>query len=228
MDVKLTFEKCKKSKNKIMSQSESFELLDKYKIPIAEHKTTDNIEDAIEFANKVGYPVVMKAVSPDVIHKTDVGGVILDVTNENQVRVAYSRLIKNMKKINAKMEGVFIQKMIPRGTEVMIGGKKDATFGPTIAFGLGGIFVEVFNDISFRVVPINKNDAKQMIEEIKGYKILQGARGKQKVNIDDLIKVLTNVSKLLNDYPEIKELDLNPVIVTSKSVNAVDARIICE
>ena len=217
MNPRKIFKKIKKSNRKMLNEQEAREILKHYKIPLVKGIATKKIEDAIKFAKKNGYPLAMKIISPDVVHKTDVGGVVLNIRNEKQVRDAYFRIIKNMKKINARVSGIFVQQMIEDGYEVMIGGKKDPTFGPTIAFGLGGIFVEVFNDISFRIVPINKQDAEQMIKEIKGYKILNGYRGKPKADM-----------KSLKENPEIKELDLNPVFALKDKAIVVDTRIICE
>ena len=228
MNPRKIFKKIKKSNRKMLNEQEAREILKHYKIPLVKGIATKKIEDAIKFAKKNGYPLAMKIISPDVVHKTDVGGVVLNIRNEKQVRDAYFRIIKNMKKINARVSGIFVQQMIEDGYEVMIGGKKDPTFGPTIAFGLGGIFVEVFNDVSFRIVPINKQDAEQMIKEIKGYKILNGYRGKPKADMKSLIDILMKISKMLKENPEIKELDLNPVFALKDKAIVVDTRIICE
>lgn len=212
---------------KFLNMKETREILKKYRIPLVGGIITKEINDAVKFANKNGYPLALKIVSPDVIHKTDVGGIILNVQNEKQIREGFYNLSKKMKKIHARISGIFVQKMITEGYEVIVGGKRDPTFGQTIAFGLGGIFVEVFDDISFRVVPVEKQDAEQMIKEIKGYKILKGYRGKPKAHIESLVDILMKVSKLLKENPEIKELDLNPVFALPKEAVVVDARIIC-
>jgi len=228
MNPRKIFKKTKKLNRKMLNEQEAREVLKYYKIPLVKGMATKKIEDAVKFAKKNGYPLAMKIISPDVVHKTDVGGVVLDIRNEKQVRDAYFKIIKNMKRINARVSGIFVQQMIENGYEVMVGGKKDPTFGPTIAFGLGGIFVEVFDDISFRIVPINKKDAEQMIREIKGYKILKGYRGKSKAKIKSLVDILMRVSKMLKENPEIKELDLNPIFALRDKAIVVDTRIICE
>jgi len=228
MKIKSILRKAKKSNKKFVGMKQTRQILKKYRIPVVDGIITKEVNDAIKFAKKNGYPLALKVVSPDVIHKTEVNGLILNIENEKQIRQGFYDLSKNMKKIHARLSGIFVQKMIKGGHEVIVGGKKDPTFGQTIAFGLGGIFVEVFDDISFRIVPIEKQDAKQMIKEIKGYKILKGFRGKPKADMNSLIDILMKVSRLLKENPEIKELDLNPVFALPKEVVVVDARIICE
>lgn len=231
MDSKKIFNKAKTEDRKILTIDESFKVLENYKIPIAYYKVVKSKGDVVKSAKHIGYPVVLKAISKKVTHKSDVGGVFLDIRSEEAAGKAFDDILKNMRKANAKVEGILVQKMIGgkkgNAQEVMIGGKKDSQFGQTIAFGLGGIFVEVFEDIVFRVVPIAKADAEEMVKEIKGYKILSGFRGK-KYDIDSLVSMLTKVSKMLDENQNIAELDINPVILLSKGAIAVDTRIILE
>jgi len=175
----------------------------------------------------LGYPVVLKAISKKVSHKTDVGAIFLSLYSEKAVQDAFDEISKNVKKAKAKLDSVLVQKMIVGGQEIMIGGKKDPQFGQTIAFGLGGIFVEVLEDVAFRVVPITKKDAEKMMKEIKGYKILSGFRGK-KYDTGAIVDALMKISKMLDENQNIAELDLNPIIALPKGTIAVDARIILE
>ena len=230
MKPKEIFKRVKRAKRKNLTEAEAREVLKFYRIPLVEAKIVKNLEEAKSFVKKVGYPVVLKVISPQIIHKTEVGGVILNIRSDKELFEAFHEIMKNVERSmpNAEIKGFFIQKMMPRDYEVIIGGKKDPTFGQTIAFGLGGIFVEVFEDVSFRVVPISKEDAREMIQEIKGYKILKGYRGKKPADINALIDILLKTSKMLEENEEIKELDINPVFALHKGAYAGDARIILE
>jgi len=224
------FKKVKNSKRNNLTEVESREVLEHYKIPVVKGEIIKTIEEAKKFVEKVGYPVVLKVVSRQIIHKTDIGGVILNIRNERELYQAYHQIIKNVEKKapKAKIQGLFIQEMLPNDVEVIVGGKKDPTFGQTIAFGLGGVFVEVFEDVSFRVVPITRRDAIEMFKEIKALKILKGYRGKPPVDFEALVDILLKTSKMLEENPEIKELDINPVFALSDRAVAGDARIIVE
>ena len=230
MKPKEIFERVKGKKRNNLTELESREVLTHYGISLVKGEIIKTIEDAKKFVDRIGYPVVLKVLSPQIIHKSDVGGVILDIRNEKELFQAYHQIIKNVeeKAPNAVIDRFFIQEMVSGGREVIIGGKWDPTFGQTIAFGLGGIFVEVFEDISFRIVPIKKEDALGMIKEIKAYKILKGYRGKKPVSIDALVDILVKTSKMLEENPEIKELDINPVFAQPNQAIAGDARIIIE
>jgi len=229
MSPKEIFDKVKKSRRNNLTEKESREVLEYYNIPVVKGEIVKSIELAKQFIEKIHYPIALKVVSKQIIHKTDVGGVMLNIMNEKDLIDGYHEIVKNIEKNvpNATIEGIFIQEMLS-GTEVIIGGKKDPTFGQTIAFGLGGIFVEIYKDISFRVLPITKIDALKMIKEIKAYKILEGYRGSKPANIDALVDMLLKTSKLLEENPEIKELDINPVFAMPNRAVAADARIIFE
>jgi len=226
MKPKQLFKKLKKQRRNILTVEEALGVLASYKIPIVKGELAKNEEKSVEIAEKIGFPVAMKVVSKDVIHKTDVKGLLLNLNSAEEVRKGFAEVIKNVKKKipKAKIEGVLIQKMID-GQEIIVGGKKDPQFNQVLMFGLGGIFTEVFNDVTFRVIPIKKEDAEQMIKEIKGYKILEGYRGK-KCDIKGLVDVLLKTSKLLEENQEIKELDINPLFILAKGLVAVDARIV--
>ena len=174
------------------------------------------------------FPIVMKIVSPYIIHKTDAGGVKVGIKDGEEAMAAYQEIIFKAKKYNknAEISGVIAYTMVPQGTEIIIGMMKDPHFGPVIMFGLGGIFVEILKDISFRILPIEERDAREMITEIKGYEILKGARGEPPRDIQAIEEVSMKVSKLTMENLEINEIDLNPIFVFEKGLQAVDARMI--
>jgi len=201
-----------------------------YGIPVPKFRVAGSAEDAVRYAEEIGYPVVLKVVSPDVIHKSDVGGVMLGLRSADEVRSAYEKLLGNVRshKPNAEIVGVLVEEMAPKAVEVIVGAIKDPQFGPTLMFGLGGVFVEILKDVSFRVAPITEDDAAEMITEIKAYPILQGYRGMPPVDVDAIKQILLNTSRLVMEHQEIAELDLNPIMVYQKGAKAVDARIILE
>ena len=201
-----------------------------YGIPVTRFKVALTSDEAVKFAEEIGYPVVLKIVSPDVIHKFDVGGVALNLKTLSEVKDAYEKILKNVKKHkpNAKIIGVLVQEMAPQSTEVIVGAIKDPQFGPALMFGLGGIFVEVLKDVTFRIAPITESDAREMITEVKAYPILKGYRGQPPADIDAIVSILLSTSKLVMAHQEIKELDLNPIMVYEKGAKTVDARIILE
>ncbi|MDO8537503.1 MAG: acetate--CoA ligase family protein [archaeon] len=183
-------------------------------------------EKDLDKAKSIGFPMAMKIISKDISHKSDVGGVKLDIKNMQEAKKAFKEILQNCKKKmpKAKIDGIFVQKMI-QGKQIIIGGKLDEQFGQTIVFGLGGIFVEVLKDVSLRICPIEEKDAKEMIQEIKGYPILKGIRGEKAINFKELEKALINTSNMLMKS-KIKELDINPLIATDKEIIAVDVRVI--
>ncbi|MHA1491676.1 MAG: acetate--CoA ligase family protein [Promethearchaeota archaeon] len=214
-----------------LMEHESKDLISKYDLPVGEYKIVNSEAEAVEFANKIGYPVVVKLMSPDIVHKTEAGVIKLNLKSGEGVKIAYNEVIKNAKnyKLDASIIGVNIQKMAENGiVEIIIGGMRDVNFGPVLMFGLGGIFVEIFKDVSYRVCPITRENANNMIRSIKAFPLLDGYRGQSKGDIFQLIQTLLNCCTVLMENPEIEELDLNPVIVfeKGKGVMIVDARII--
>ena len=199
-----------------------------YGMPITAIKIASSEDEAVKYADEIGYPIVLKIVSPQVLHKSDSGGVLINLKNADEIREGYNKILENVKKHvpGAVITGILVQEMAPSGTEVIVGSTKDPTFGNTLMFGLGGIFVEVLKDVSFRIVPIQKVDAAEMIKEIKAYKILEGVRGMPPADQEMLVKILMATSKMLEECPEIKELDMNPIIVYEKGARVVDARVI--
>ncbi len=213
---------------KVLTEHEAKKLLAKYGVPVTKEQIASSADEALAIALHIGTPVAMKISSPDIPHKSDVGGVVLNVKREF-VRTTYDDIISRVKKVSsdASIEGILIQQMAPPGQEVIIGLKKDPQFGYALMFGLGGIFVEVYRDVSFRVVPIEKRDALMMISEIKGYSILKGIRGRKPADIDAIADVLMAVSGM-GEKENIIELDVNPLIVSEKGATAVDARAMVE
>lgn len=211
-----------------MDTEKAFALLKKYSIPYAEWKIAKSRKQAVLLAKKIGFPVALKVISKKIIHKSDIGCVKVNLTNEREVADSFDEIMKNAKaKAKTKPEGILVQQM-KSGIEVIAGLKKDPQFGPVVMFGLGGIFVEVMRDVSLRIAPLTKEDCLEMINELKGNAILKGARGQKPVNIDALIKILMAVSEIGAKNKNIVEIDLNPVIVNEKSASVVDARIITE
>jgi acyl-CoA synthetase (NDP forming) len=214
----------------VLTEVESKELLKQAGIPVIETRLAKSKKEAISISKELGFPVVLKVASPDIIHKSDSGGVRLGLANATQVGKAYGEIMSSMKQrfADAAIHGVAIQRMAPPGVEVIVGMSKDVQFGPVLMFGLGGILVEVLKDVSFRIVPITRRDAAEMIREIKGYPLLEGYRGQDPADISALEELIVKVSQFVEQNPEIKELDLNPIFAYRDSAVAVDARVILE
>jgi acyl-CoA synthetase (NDP forming) len=213
-----------------LTEVESKQFLKQAGIDIIDTKLATSREEAISISRQFGFPVVLKIASVDIVHKSDVGGVKLGLRTAKQVNTAYEDIMQNvrLKHPHARIQGVSVQKMARPGVEVIIGMFKDAHFGPVLMFGLGGILVEVLKDVSLRIVPLAKRDAAEMIREIKGYLILEGYRGQEAVDVSYLEKLLIKVSDFVEQNPEVKELDLNPIFAYSDGAVAVDARVILE
>jgi acyl-CoA synthetase (NDP forming) len=220
----------KKEGRKVLLENEAKAICIEYGIPVTKFKLAKNENEAAVQADQIGYPVVLKIVSPDIIHKSDAGGVIVNLKTSTEVNSAYKKIIDNAKKYksDAKIVGVLVQEMAPQSTEVIVGAIKDPQFGQTVMFGLGGIFVELLKDVNFRVAPINLDDAKEMITQLKAFPLLNGYRNTPLADIEALAEILCRVSDLIMENPEIKELDLNPIMTYPKGAKTVDARIILE
>ena len=201
-----------------------------YGIPVTKFKLAKSEAEVVKAAEEIGFPVVLKIVSPDIIHKSDVGGVVLNLKDVKEVKAAYRQIMENVKKHrkDAKIVGVIVQEMAPQSTEVIIGAIKDPQFGQTLMFGLGGVFVEILKDVTFRIAPITEEEAREMVTEIKAYPLLKGYRNQPPADIETIVEILLSTSKLVMDHPEIRELDLNPIMVYEKGAKTVDARIILE
>jgi len=224
------FDQIKKEGGSIFTEFESKRILKQAGILVGETKLAKTSKEAVSLSQKMGFPVVLKIVSPDVVHKSDSGGVKLSINSAAEVKKAYDEILKKVRKQfpYAVVHGVSVQKMLQPATEVIVGTSKDPQFGPVIMFGLGGIFVELLKDISFRVIPVEQRDAQEMIQEIKGYPLLQGYRGKEPASIPALVEIILKISKLIEENPQIKELELNPILAYRNKAIAVDARIILE
>jgi acetyltransferase len=217
--------------DKSLSEHHSKDLLNAYGIPVTREQAVTSPSEAIRFAEEIGFPLVLKIDSPDILHKSEANAIRLGVRSKEEIFKVYGEIIENARKYNpnARINGVLVQEMIQGGFEVMIGMSQDPQFGPTIAFGLGGIFVEVLEDISLRVTPLSQSDAEQMVKEIKGYPILQGVRGKKRADIKAVVDVLQRVSRLAQDWKDtISEIDINPLIVFDEGhgVKALDALVV--
>jgi acyl-CoA synthetase (NDP forming) len=215
-----------------LPEDEAGKILKIYGLPIAPGEFAASPDEAASVAREIGFPVVMKIVSDDIIHKSDVKGVELNVNSVEEVLATYTRMIEQVLLIKpgARIKGIHISKMILSGEEVILGIKRDKSFGPVIMFGLGGLYVEVFKDVSFRVAPIDEIIADAMIRQIKSYKILEGMRGKSPRDIASIKECLMRLSQLALECQQIKELDINPLIVLeeTKGCYVADARIMLQ
>jgi acetyltransferase len=216
---------------KALTEYQSKWVLAQYGIPIVREKIATSTEEGLAIAQEIGFPVVLKVLSPDIAHKTEANVVKLGISSQEVFRKAYAEVLKNAKRYStkARIEGVLVQEMVQGGTEVIVGISDDPQFGPTVMFGLGGIFVEVYKDVSMRVAPLTRPDAEEMIQEVKGSVLLQGYRGKEKGDVQAVIDVILKISQLAMDLRgEIIELDINPLTVLEegRGVKAVDALIV--
>jgi len=185
--------------------------------------------DAVKVANEIGYPVVLKISSPDILHKSDFGGVVIGVKNEVEVRRYFCDITQKARRLlpDAEIKGVLVQQMITGGKELALGMSRDPQFGPLIMFGLGGIYIEILKDITFRIAPIGIEDAKEMIQEIRSFPLLKGTRGEMPVDINAIVDNILWLSQMVTDFPEIVEMDINPLFVLPEGEGtiALDARI---
>jgi succinyl-CoA synthetase beta subunit len=214
---------------KALSLDDSRKIIKQVGIPFNRYALARSQEEAVDFARDIGFPVVMKVVSPQIIHKTDINGVRININSEQEVMKNYKQMIDKAKEASpgCEINGISIEEMV-KGTEFIVGTTKDPQFGPMIMFGVGGIFVEVYKDVAFRLIPISETDAKDMLNELKGKSLLNGIRGMPKGDPDELACILVRVSELMERYSQIKEIDINPLMVTENGAKAVDARIILE
>jgi succinyl-CoA synthetase beta subunit len=231
----IEMKECETIIQKVLKEGRSFMLVNEaqrvcnlHGIPTPRSYVTLNTNEAVLKARESGFPVVLKVISPQIIHKSDAGGVILNIRDEEELEVEYGKLVAEVsrREPSAKIEGVLMEKMMPTSTEVIVGGIRDRQFGPAIMFGIGGIFTEIYDDVAFRVAPIDKIDALNLIHELKGSKILEGIRGKPPADLNSIINILISVSNLMMEHDAVSQLDLNPVLVYSDSACAVDSRII--
>ncbi len=214
----------------LLSEVESKLLLEEAGIPVVTTRLATSREEAVRIAEEIGLPGVLKVVSPDVTHKSDVGGVKVGLETADQVSSAYDSIMSSTRAAapTASIEGVSVQSMAEPGVEVIVGATRDPQFGHVVMFGLGGVLVEMLRDVSMRLVPVEQRDARAMIREIKGLPLLQGYRQYPPCDLDSLEEVILGLSRFLEEHPEVRELDLNPVLCYPKGLVAVDARVVLE
>jgi acyl-CoA synthetase (NDP forming) len=230
MSATAIIEGARKEGRTLLTEIEAKQVLEESGVPVSPARLARTRDDAVKMANELGYPIVLKIVSPQITHKSDVGGVALNLTSGEEVGAAYDAVVSSSKQHvpDATIDGVAVQRMEKHGIEVIIGMTKDPQFGPVMMFGLGGVLVEVLKDVAFRVVPINERDARQMVHEIKGFPLLEGYRGQDPADIARLEQLLLKVSQFIEQHPEVAELDLNPVFAYKDGALAVDARIVLD
>lgn len=226
--VEQILQAARKEGRRNLLEPEAKEICRAYGMPTPDFGLARNASEAAGLAEKVAFPVVLKIVSQDILHKTEAGGVLLDLKSREEVEEGYNQITTKVKAYdkNARIAGVLVQHMAPEGVEVIVGGLRDSQFGPTVLFGLGGIFVEVFKDVSFRVAPLSGLDSREMIREIHSYSILKGVRGQPPADEEAIMHMLQASSRIMLENETIQQMDLNPVMVYGTGASIVDARII--
>src|SRR5437016_4737219 len=229
-EVRRILDKVKSEGRTSLTAPEGKLVCDAYGITVPKEGVAGSSEEAAKLASAMGFPVVLKIVSPEILHKTEAGGVLVGVKNASEAEQGYATIVANAKKYNpqATILGVQVQQMIAGGQEVIIGAVTDPSFGKLVAFGLGGVLVEVLKDITFRLAPAAREDALSMLDGIAAAEILKGVRGSDPVHREALATLIERVSSLVADFPDITEMDLNPVFATSKSAIAADVRIVVD
>ncbi len=216
---------------KALGEAQTRPLLAAYGLPLIPGEVVSSSADAVKAARRIGYPVVLKIVSSDLLHKSEAGGIRLNLTNDRAVQAAYEEMFESLRRTHpqAKLEGALVEKMAPRGHELIVGMRRDPAFGPLVMFGLGGIYVELFGDVAFRVAPMTRQDAYEMIYQTKAGKLLSGLRGQPPADIDMVVDCILRLGQLALDFPQIEEIEMNPLLVfeRGKGAIALDARAIC-
>ncbi len=230
MTVKEILRQAKKEKRTVLTEIEAKQVFTEAGINCTDTRLARTKEDAVSLSEEIGFPVVLKISSVDITHKSDADGVKVNLKDKVEVENAFDMIMRSAREKfpDADIEGISVQRMAKSGTEIIIGMIKDAQFGPVLMFGLGGILVELLKDVAFRIVPLEKRDASEMIKEIKGYKLLEGYRGQDPVDIPYLEDMLVKLSVFVDNTPEIKEIDMNPVFAYKDGAVVVDARIVLE
>ena len=216
------------SGKKSLLEPEAKEILKAWEIPLPPNFVVKDKDAVIGAANNIGYPVVLKVVSRDILHKTEAGGVMAGLKNAQEVEDSFNEMIFELSDhyATAKIEGFLIERMVDKGVEVIVGGVRDAQFGPAVMFGIGGVMVELLKDVSFRLAPVTKEECLAMMEEIKAYPLLAGYRGAEPADLDAIADVIIKVGNIMAETVEIKEMEINPLIVYPEGVMAVDARVV--
>jgi acetate---CoA ligase (ADP-forming) len=224
------FEKVRRDGRLTIGDAEARAILEAYRIPVPAAKLCRNADEAVEFAEQIGYPVVMKIASPDILHKTDIGGVRMNVRSAADVRDAFDLITFRATRYMplAEIWGCLVQQQVHGGREVIIGMNRDPQFGPLVMFGLGGIYVEALKDVTFRIAPFSRQDAMEMMREMRSYNLLRGVRGEARADLKAIADTLLKVSQLVVDFPDIVEMDINPLIVfeEGKGVMGIDMRLV--
>jgi acyl-CoA synthetase (NDP forming) len=230
LSVKYLLERAKAERRVTLSAADCAEICRAYEIPIPSQALASSAPDAVRIAAEIGFPVAMKISSPEIQHKTEVGGVALNLGDASAVEIAFRSLIERAKvsRPEAHLDGVLVQKMVPAGIELIVGASTDLSFGKLVAFGVGGVMVETLSDITFRLAPVTIHEARAMLDGIRGKEVLNGLRGGEAVNRDALAALVRNVSLLVHDFPEIAEVDLNPVFASRGGATAADVRILLD
>jgi acetyltransferase len=228
--IAAVLEKVKADGRRLLYSFEAQRIMDAVGIANPESNIARSLEEAIKFAGDIGYPVVMKVVSRDIVHKSDAGGVALDIDNVEEVADAYEAIMQNCRrfKADAQIEGIEVSQQVSPGVETIVGARRDLSFGPIVMFGLGGIYVEVMKDIAFRAFPLSRGEANRMISEIKTYPLLLGVRGEKRKDIDMLADAVLRVGTIIKKFPEISDIEINPLVAYEygQGVKAVDVRIL--
>ena len=216
-------------RNKLL-EHEAYEFLRYFDLPVPRFGLARSPEEAVELAERIGYPIVLKIVSPDIVHKSDVGGVVVGVATGSDVRRAFERIEANVKlrAPGARVAGILIQEMVPQDLEVIVGATRDPVFGPVVMFGLGGIFVEVLKDISLRIAPVTRYDAEEMLNEIKASNILRGYRGMPPRDRGALVDIIVKIGRVMLEVSEVTDIDLNPIMAfpEGRGAKIADARVL--
>ena len=226
--VKKIFDETIKTDHKVITEEVAKSILKSYGIKVPDYALVNSADQAAKAARKLGFPLVMKVVSPQILHKTDVGGVKVGLDNVKDVKKTFNDMYKRLsKKKGVQLKGILLEKMVPKGTELIVGLQNDPQFGPVIMVGIGGVLTEIFRDVAFRMLPITTADAKSMLDELKGAKMLKGFRGSAPIDIDMLSKALVQIGKLgVDNASHFDSIDFNPIVVYPKSYAVVDAKII--
>ncbi len=221
-------EKILASGRKVALPDEALDMVRLFGVDVPGYVLVKTPEEAVKFSAEIGFPLVMKVVSSETIHKSEKGGVVLGVQGEHEVEENYIKIMMALKREmpDAHISGILLQKQIPDATHLIVGGIHDDQFGPVVMFGMGGVFVELFKDVSFRIAPVTEVEALEMIKEIKAYSVLSGYRGSKVLDITQIVKIIINISELISNISIIGEVELNPLLAYEKNVIAVDAKMI--
>jgi acyl-CoA synthetase (NDP forming) len=222
--------KARKEGRRALLEPEAEKICASCGIPVPKSFVATSVEEAATRAEELGFPAVLKIVSPDILHKTEAGAVLVGLRDRDEVKRGFQEIIAKAKnyKPEAGILGVLVQRVVPEGTEVIVGGLRDPQFGATVMFGMGGILVEILKDIVFDLAPLEKTDAYDMVRSIKTYPLLKGYRNMQRADEDAIADILLKASRLISEYSEIDQMDLNPIRVWEKGATVVDARIVCQ